>query len=75
MYTHFTSPIRRYADLIVHRLLSHAINYECIDANLMGKDKMQKICDNINYRHRNAQVNFAINKIFVFINQNSFSLP
>ena len=55
MYTHFTSPIRRYADLVVHRLLSHAISYECIEASMMNKDRMQKICDNINYRHRNAQ--------------------
>lgn len=34
LYTHFTSPIRRYADVIVHRLLEIAISN---DTNPRGK--------------------------------------
>ena len=55
IYTHFTSPIRRYADLMAHRQLAAAINYEAPDASTYSKDKVEKICDNINKRHRNAQ--------------------
>lgn len=56
IYTHFTSPIRRYADVIAHRQLSSAIGFEPLHASLQNQAKLEKICSNINYRHRMAQM-------------------
>lgn len=55
IYTHFTSPIRRYADLEVHRQLAAAIDYEPLHASLHSRAKLEGVCKNINVRHRNAQ--------------------
>ncbi|KAI4108003.1 MAG: hypothetical protein L6R37_001285 [Teloschistes peruensis] len=55
IYTHFTSPIRRYADLVAHRQLAAAIGYEGLDGSLHSKAKLEGVCKNINARHRNAQ--------------------
>lgn len=55
IYTHFTSPIRRYADVTAHRQLAAAIGYEQLDNSLHSKTKMEAVCKNINVRHRNAQ--------------------
>ncbi|XP_065176538.1 exosome complex exonuclease RRP44-like [Sycon ciliatum] len=55
IYTHFTSPIRRYSDLMVHRLLAVSIGADNTFADLLDKHKVEKVCNQLNYRHRMAQ--------------------
>lgn len=55
LYTHFTSPIRRYADVLVHRLLSSAIDIHSLPNDMTDKFRMARQCDQMNRKNRNAR--------------------
>jgi len=55
IYTHFTSPIRRYADVVVHRLLSASIGLTELPESLRDAAGCKDVADHLNHRHRMAQ--------------------
>jgi ribonuclease R len=51
-YTHFTSPIRRFPDLVVHKLI-HQFNSGNLEKNL-SLEELEEICNHSSAQERNA---------------------
>jgi ribonuclease R len=54
-YTHFTSPIRRYPDLLVHRAIHHLAARKPRDQYPYGRERMDKLCEASSFRARRAE--------------------
>ncbi|MES1909770.1 MAG: hypothetical protein MHM6MM_002463 [Cercozoa sp. M6MM] len=68
LYTHFTSPIRRYADVLVHRSLLYTVSdqSENVDEVVASPQRMQAQADNCNYRKMNADAaQIQSNEVFL----------
>lgn len=54
-YTHFTSPIRRYPDLLVHRAIHHLLLRKNISEYPYSMDSMAELCARCSHNSRRAE--------------------
>ena len=54
-YAHFTSPIRRYPDLLVHRAIYHLISRQPAHKYPVSPAQMDRLCEQCSHRSRRAE--------------------
>jgi len=54
-YAHFTSPIRRYPDLLAHRAIHYVIEHRDAKGYPVERDRMERLCEQCSHRSRRAE--------------------
>jgi len=69
VYTHFTSPIRRYPDVLVHRLLFNVIEFGANAREHTNKESMMQIMNKCNYcKQASRKVSDGCEKVYFNLN-------
>ena len=54
-YAHFTSPIRRYPDLMVHRAIHYVLKHRGTEGFPWSRDRVEKLAEQCSHRARRAE--------------------